>query len=104
VTLLCCGAEFVDDGQRHRCVNPPKRYVIGRVELKREPSWECRCRDPFTERRLLRKHRHTWEPECIPQADVDAFIARTGCGKRTARYMLWLERNFSPLHESEIPF
>ena len=83
------------------CAGPRRApvYVRPHVELRgpgeRLPAWSCQCKDPFTERPLLKSKRHQHEWECADQDDVDAFIARTGCGKRVARAMLWMERNFA---------
>ena len=102
--LLCCSAEFVDDGERHRCVNPPKRYVIGRAELKAhpEPGFECQCKREDG-RRLLRKHRHQDERGCMKREDVQAFKAKHGIkSDDLARSLMFLEA-FAPIPESEIP-
>ena len=41
------------------------------------PPWECRCRRPDG-RRLLRKHRHASEIDCVPQDAVAAFKVAHG--------------------------
>jgi hypothetical protein len=80
------------------CAGPktPRPYhepVVGPLPV--QTTWSCQCTDPWTGRRLLKNQRHRFAPECLDQDAVDAFIARTGCGKQVARYMLWLELHFS---------
>src|SRR5262249_20740061 len=96
VILWACGHEFDPETEyRHYCkgaymIQPP----ILRKPGERIPDWQCQCRRPDGTR-LLRNHRHTWPPQCIPQEAVDAFIVRTGCNKAFARYALWMEEEFS---------
>ena len=80
------------------CCGPRREptYLRSHVELRRErpEPFVCQCKRPDG-RPLLRKYRHQSEAECIPQADVDAFIAETRCGKQNARGLLWMHRNFA---------
>jgi len=89
--LWCCGAEYDPESEyRHWCRNPP--YTMPRVQkILTSETFRCRCH-------RLRKYQHASLMECemaqMTEAEVAAFIVRTGCGPRNARYMLWLERNF----------
>jgi hypothetical protein len=84
------------------CLGPPRKtgYLVQRVALKgtgeREPEWTCACRRPDG-RPLLKGHRHTRPAECLPQAAIDVWARKVGCGPRVARELFWLELEFSPM-------
>jgi hypothetical protein len=74
------------------CIPRPPAHVGERVDKRgpgeRIPAWRCEC-----DLKRYRKHTEPWQ--CVPQAEIDAWRAISGCGPQTARQMYWLEKTFS---------
>jgi hypothetical protein len=81
------------------CIPRPPAHIGELVQKRgpgeRIPAWSCRCTRPDG-RPLLRNYRHTSEWDCIPQAEIDAWRVKAGCGPQTARHLYWLAKNFAP--------
>ena len=62
--------------------------VLRKLPGERVPEWSCTC--PGL--KPWKRHKQPWE--CIPQHEVDAWRQTSGCGPKTAREWLWMEREF----------
>jgi hypothetical protein len=78
----------------YRLDEHPVCPALYKLPGERMPAWSCQCRRPDG-RRLLRNHRHASEAECLPQSEIDAWRATSGCGPRTAREWYWMWKTFA---------
>jgi hypothetical protein len=99
VTLLRCGCAWHGEIVHYcRTRRAPIYQDVEKVWPGSTP-WVCRCVHPFTKRRLLRAHRHVDPWGCVPEEEIEAWRAVSGCNPHIAREMYWLEREFGRLED-----